>query len=407
MRLLYLTPTAAMGGAERVLLDLLALMRRARPSWPIALVVGNDGPLVADAARLGVKTYALPFPRNFAQLGDAGLASPASWAHFARHALSGGMATVRYLRDLRAVVSSCAPDVVHSNGIKMHLLGALAKPAGAALVWHFHDYPSGRPVTARLVRALQHRCDSVVAVSDSVAADIRRHVSRSMDVRTIWNSVDLERFTPEGPRLDLDALSGLPALSPDVLRIGLVATFARWKGHIVFLDMLRTLAHTHTFRAYVIGGPVYETHASQLSMDELRAAVAERGLTDLVGLTGFVTDTPAAQRALDVVVHASTLPEPFGLVIAEAMATARAVVISDAGGVAEIVSAGQTGLSYPCGSIEHLTSRVRCLLDDPPLRAQLGHAAHAAAIEQFNPNRIVGQMLGLYGNLVRSSAEAA
>ena len=395
-----------MGGAERVLLDLLALMRRARPSWPITLVVGNDGPLVADAARLGVETCALPFPPNFAQLGDAGLASPASWAHFARHALSGSIATVRYLQDLRAVVSSCAPDVVHSNGIKMHLLGALAKPAGTALVWHFHDYPSGRPVTARLVRALQHRCDSVVAVSDSVAADIRAHVGRSMDVRTMWNSVDLERFTPEGPRLDLDALSGLPALSPDVPRIGLVATFARWKGHIVFLDMLRALAHTHTFRAYVIGGPVYETHASQLSMDELRAAVAERGLTDLVGLTGFVEDTPGALRALDVVVHASTLPEPFGLVIAEAMATARAVVISDAGGVAEIVSAGHTGLSYSCGSVEQLTSQVRRVLDDPMLRVRLGHAAHAAAVEQFNPTRVAEQMLGVYSRVQHVGAAA-
>ncbi len=396
-----------MGGAERVLLDLLALMRRARPSWPITLVVGNDGPLVADAARLGVETHALAFPRNFAQLGDAGLASPASWARFARQALSGSVATLRYLQELRAVVSSCAPDVLHSNGIKMHLLGALAKPAGSALVWHFHDYPSGRPVTARLVRTLQHRCDSVVAVSDSVAADIRMHVSRSLDVRPIWNSVDLERFTPEGPRLDLDTLSGLPVAPPGVPRIGLVATFARWKGHIVFLDMLGRLAQTHTFRAYVIGGPVYETHASQLSMDELCAAVAERGLTDLVGLTGFVRDTPAALRALDVVVHASTLPEPFGLVIAEAMACARAVVISNAGGVAEIVSPNRTGLSYPCGSVEHLTGRVRSVLDDPQLRDRLGLAAHAAAIEQFSPNRMVSQMLDLYDRLTRSSAEAA
>ena len=159
MRLLYLTPTAAMGGAERVLLDLLGLLRRARPSWPIKVVIGNDGPLAADAARLGVETSVLPFPRDFAQLGDAGLATPASWVHFARHAVGGSIGTVRYLKDLREVVSSFAPDVVHSNGIKMHLLGALAKPAGAALVWHFHDYPGGRPVTARLVRTLQHRCD--------------------------------------------------------------------------------------------------------------------------------------------------------------------------------------------------------------------------------------------------------
>ena len=395
-----------MGGAERVLLDLLALLRTIQPSWPLQLVIGNDGPLAADAARLGVETIALPFPRDFAQLGDAGLATPATWAHFTRHAMRGSMATVRYLHDLRAVVSAFKPDVVHSNGIKMHVLGALAKPKDAALVWHFHDYPGGRPVTGRLVRALRRRCSAIVAVSESVASDVRTAVGTSIDVRTVWNSVDLDRFTAEGTSLDLDALSGLPAPPPGTPRIGLVATFARWKGHLVFLDMLRELARTHAFRAYVVGGPVYETHASQLSMAELRAAVSERGLAQLVGLTGFVKETPAALRALDVVVHASTLPEPFGLVIAEAMASARAVVISDAGGVAEIVSNERTGLLYPCRSVEHMTSQVRRLLDDPALRTRLGCSARAAAVQQFNPSRVGAQMLDLYSRFAHARAAA-
>ena len=406
MRLLYLTPTAAMGGAERVLLDLLTLLRRAKPDWPVRLVIGNDGPLAIDAARLGVETIALPFPRDFAQLGDAGLATPSAWSHFARHAVNGSLATLRYRQDLRRVIASFAPDIVHSNGIKMHVLSALAKPTNAALVWHFHDYPGGRPLTRRLVRALRRRCDAVVAVSESVSNDVRATVGGSLHVRTIWNSVDLDRFAPVGPRLDLDALSNLPSAPDGTPRIGLVATFARWKGHFVFLDMLRLLATTHNFRAYIVGGPVYETHASQLSMKELRAAVSERGLSDRVGLTGFLKDTPAALRALDVVVHASTLPEPFGLAIAEAMAAARAVVISDAGGVAEIVADERTGLLYPCGSAEHMTTRVRRLLDNPVLRADMGRAAHSAAIDQFNPTRVSAQILALYADLERTRAAA-
>ena len=395
-----------MGGAERVLLDLLALLRTVQPSWPIQLVIGNDGPLAADAARLGVETIALPFPRDFAQLGDAGLATPATWARFTRHAIQGSIATVRYLQDLRTVVAAFKPDVVHSNGSKMHVLGALAKPKDAALVWHFHDYPGGRPVTGRLVRALKGRCDSIVAVSESVASDIRNAVGKSIDLRTVWNSVDLDRFTAEGASLDLDTLSGLEAPPPGTRRIGLVATFARWKGHLVFLDMLRALAETHRFRAYVVGGPVYETHDSQLSMAELRVAVAERGLAHVVGLTGFVKETPAALRALDVVVHASTLPEPFGLVIAEAMASARAVVVSDAGGVAEIVTNERTGLLYQCGSVQHMTSQVRRLLDDSALRTRLGCSARAAAVEQFNPNRVAAQMLDLYSRFDHTRAAA-
>ena len=60
-------------------------------------------------------------------------------------------------------------------------------------------------------------------------------------VHTIYNSVDLERFNPPGPRADLDALAGLPPLAAAGIRIGLVGTFARWKGHGVFLDALARL----------------------------------------------------------------------------------------------------------------------------------------------------------------------
>ena len=404
MRLLYLTPTAAMGGAERVLLDLLGMIRVARPSWPIGLIVGNDGPMVADAQRLGVSTTVLPFPGDLARLGDSGLSSPANWARFASHAIGGGFSTLGYVRRLRNAVASFSPDLVHTNGIKMHVLGALVRPPGAALVWHFHDYPSARSVTSRLVKSLKSRCNAVVAVSDSVADDLRRELGTSADVRTIWNSVDLERFAPDGPRLDLDALAGLPPALPGVLRIGLVATFARWKGHLKFLEMLHALAGTHDFRAYIVGGPLYETSGSQVSIEELRAAIARFQLTQVVGLTGFVKDSAAALRSLDIVVHTSTSPEPFGLVIAEAMAAGRSLVVSDAGGVAELVAHEQNALSYQSGNVEAMTRQVGRLLEDRELRLRLGASAHQSAQNQFNPQRVCRQMLDLYAQFDRAKA---
>jgi glycosyltransferase involved in cell wall biosynthesis len=399
VRLLYLNPTAAMGGAERVLLDLLGIVRRAQPSWPLALIVGQEGPLAEDAAALGVDTQVLPFPRDFAQLGDFGLATPATWARFARKAVGGSVSTTRYIGQLRSAVAAFHPDVLHSNGIKMHLLGALAKPRTAKLLWHFHDYPSARPVTNRLVKALKHRCDGVIAVSHSVAADIRHELGPSLPVHAIWNSVDLARFAPDGPRLDLDALAGLPPGDATLPRIGLVATFARWKGHKVFLEMLAALKPVHPFRAYIIGGPLYETQDSQVSMDELRASIDRLGLAGRVGLTGFVKDAAAALRALDVVVHASTSPEPFGLVIAEAMAAGRCVVISDSGGVAELVADRETGLTYHAGDVKEMAAQVRTLLDDSSLRIRIGQAAHSAAGRQFDQQRMCVQLLDVYAQV--------
>ena len=398
MRLLYLTPTAAMGGAERVLLDLLGMIGSARPSWTIGLIVGNAGPLVEEARRLGVATTVLSFPSGLAKLGDSGLLTPAQWLTFARHAAGGSLSTLEYARQLRAAIREFAPDILHSNGIKMHVLGALMRPSGSALIWHFHDYPGARPITSRIIRSLRTRCSAVVAVSEHVAADIRSELGSSIEIRTIWNSVNFSRFSPEGPRSDLDALSGLSPAAPGTIRIGLVATFARWKGHLLFLNMLSRLRPGRPFRGYIVGGPLYETDASQVSMKELRDEVHRLGLEGRVGLTGF-TDAATALRSLDVVVHASTLPEPFGLVIAEAMTVGRAVVISGGGGIAELVTPGVTGLVYPTGDVETLTRHVSGLVDDDEWRTRLGEAAHATALRQFRPDRMARSVLDLYSHL--------
>ena len=74
MRVMYLSAEAELGGAERSLLDVLASMRRAQPSWPLHLVAAADGPLVHEAAQLGVTTVVLPFSRALSRLGESGAA---------------------------------------------------------------------------------------------------------------------------------------------------------------------------------------------------------------------------------------------------------------------------------------------------------------------------------------------
>src|SRR6185436_5987649 len=117
-------------------------------------------------------------------------------------------------------------------------------------------------------------------------------------------------------------------------------------------------------RGYVVGGPLYQTDGSQYSMEELRARADELGISARIGFTGFVSDPAAAMRALDVVVHASIEPEPFGLVIAEAMACGRPVIVSDAGGAAEIVTSGVNALVNSPGDADALADRIAQLAAD-------------------------------------------
>jgi glycosyltransferase involved in cell wall biosynthesis len=305
---------------------------------------------------------------------------------------------------LRRAVRRERPDVVHTNGLKMHVLAAWTRPRGAALLWHIHDYVSRRPLAARLLRQRAGACDAIVANSKSVAADAAHAIGAGPALHAVWNAVDLSRFSPSGPVADLDALAGLPPAPDGVVRVGLVATFARWKGHHTFLEALARVPGSLPVRGYIIGGPLYETAGSQVSLYELRADVAARGLTSRVGFTGFIADAAQAMRALDVVVHASTDPEPFGLVIAEGMACGRPVVVSRAGGAAEITTPGVDALAYLPGDAGQLAECLVSLVANAGLRRRLGDAGRATAERVFDRRRLAVDMTPIYEQLARLRA---
>jgi len=401
VRIAFLNPTGELGGAEASLLQVLASLREARPSWSLHLVVASDGPLAGRARACGVPTTVLPFPASLARLGEWGRRN----GFVDRAALMTGVCraavpTTAYVARLRDILRDLDPDVLHTNGLKMHVLGIWARPPRAAVLWHLHDYLGARPFSSRLLRRYVARCAGIVANSHSVADELRALFGSGVHVYPLHNAVDLDQFSPEGPVLDLDGLAGLPPAERGVVRVGLVATFARWKGHGTFLKAFAKLPSALRVRGYIVGGPLYQTDRSQYSMEELRACAEELGISSRFGFTGFVTDPSSAIRALDVVVHASTEPEPFGLVIAEAMACGRPVIVSDAGGAVEIVAGGVNAVVHPPGDADALADRIAQLVADLPLRKRLGEAGRATAVERFTRTRLAAALAPVYEALV-------
>jgi glycosyltransferase involved in cell wall biosynthesis len=340
-------------------------------------------------------------PPSLARLGEYAARSGAGRAALAGRLLAAGPEVARYVRRLRRALLRHAPDALHSNGLKMHALGAWAcrgRRAPAA-VWHFHDYLGARPLMSRVLRASARRCAAAVANSRSVAADVSAALGGRVCVRTVYNAVNLEKFSPAGPAADLDALAGVAPCAPGTLRVGLVATLARWKGHETFLRAMARVPRELNVRGYVVGGALYQTEGSQHGLEDLRRLAAQLGVADRVGFTGHAEDAGGVMRALDVVVHASTEPEPFGLVIAEAMACARAVVTSASGGAAEIVTPGTDALTHAPGDAEELARGIVRLASDASLRAALGRAAHASARVRFDRSRLAAEWVPIYRGL--------
>ena len=396
MRIAFLSVSAEAGGSEVSLLTLLRGLRRLAPDWALDLVVPREGPLASAARDVGVAVHVLPLPARLSRLGEQSARGAAALAGRGASLLLAAGGSALYSRRLAQRLDALRPDVVHTNGFKLHVLGARAVPAGTPLVWHLHEYIGTRPISGALLRRYAPRCAAIVANSRSVAADVRATIGPDAPVTTIYNAVDAAVFAPEGDGVDLDERAALNAAPPGTVRVGLVSTFGRWKGHDTFLRALRALPSDVAVRGYVIGDALYDTTGSQYSRADLERQVAALGLTGRVGLTGFIDRPAAAMRALDIVVHASTQPEPFGLVIAEGMASARAVVVSAAGGAEELVTDGVDAVTHAPGDVEGLSRCIASLARDASLRQRLGAAARATAIRLFDPDAFTRRFIHVY-----------
>ncbi|HKY05695.1 MAG TPA: glycosyltransferase family 4 protein [Blastocatellia bacterium] len=406
MKIVFLSPSGELGGAEISLLDILASLRRAEPAWSLHLIAASDGPLVRRAIAMGVRATVLAFPRPLARLGDAGIAAGnrdrLGLPDMIYKLLAASPSVVGYRARLGRSLKELAPDIVHTNGFKMHILGVWASPPGVPVIWHIHDYVGARAVASRLLRRQAGSCFAAITNSKSVAEDLRMTLGAGLKIHTVYNAVDLDSFSPAGPRLDLDRLAGLARSEDETIRVGLVATFGRWKGHTVFLKALSLLPASLNVRGYVIGGPLYQTDNSQCSLEELRGVARDLGLSDRVGFTGYVEETSSAVRALDIVAHASTEPEPFGMVIAEAMACGRAVIISEAGGASELIERGVNALGHRPGDAPGLAACIKQLALDPDLCARVGRAGRRTAERRFDRARLADELIPIYNRAAQS-----
>ncbi len=401
MKVLFLNPGAALGGAERSLLDLLASYRQGAPEVELEVIVGEEGALIERVRGLGIPIRFVPMPRSIASLGDSAAVGRArALIEIAGRASMAVGPTASYLARLGRAIHESAPDIVHSNGVKTHLFGALVTQR--PLFWHVRDFVGERPLLRWILATTAWRVRTAIAISEAVRADVRAWAP-GLHVELVENAIDVDAFRPEGEALDLDAAAGLPPAPAGTLRVGMIATYARWKGHDVFLDAVAELRQRvpKGFRAYVVGGPIYSTAGSQFSESELRARAKNLGLEELVGFVPFQDRPERAYRGLDIVVHAASRPEPFGRTVVEAMACGRPVVLAGAGGAAGLVRDGWDAVSVSPNDPRALADALAVLNSSPTKRIEIGERGRQTAVRRFRRERLGPAVAALHRSAAR------
>ena len=376
---------ARLSGGELALLRTLPALL---PYLTVTVVLAEDGPLVGALTALGVRVVVLP-------LADAVRNTRRS--QVTRVPLGQAWTLAAYVLRLARLLRSLDADLVHTNTLKAALYGGLAgRLARLPVVWHVRDriaadYLPGPAVAA--VRGLAWLLPSAM----------------------IANSQATLATLPSGRRWGGLAASVVPnALVPDnvvrpelsppgrgeVFTVGVVGRLSPWKGQQVFLAAVAQAFPDRCVRARLIGSAMFGEDAFE---EALREQVRDLGLTETVEFRGFRDDVWAELAELDLAVHCSTLPEPFGQVVLEAMAAGVAIIASAEGGPAEIITHGVDGWLVAPRDAAALAVALRTLAEDEQLRARLAAGGQCTAAT-YTAERTAAGILAVYASVRGRSA---
>ena len=374
VRVVYVDHCARLSGGELALLRLL----RALVEVDAHVILGEDGPLVRRLIEEGISVEVLPMG---AVARDVHRERVTPWTVSSKVVLQTSLYAAALARRLRRL----RPDLVHTNSLKSALYGGVAgRLAGVPVVWHIRDRIADDYLPAaavRLVRAAARRLPTaIIANSRTTLATVSESGALHAVVASPLEVHESARI--QEPR----------AVRSDIFRVGMVGRLAPWKGQHVFLDAFSQAFAHGSERAVIIGAALFGEDWYEA---ELKRRLDVLGLDGRVAFTGFREDMRNALDEMDVLVHASVTPEPFGQVIVEGMAAGLPVVATAAGGPAEIIQDGVNGLLYPPGDAEALAARLRGLSKDARLRARLGAAAHEST-KGFTPEAAAAKVMQVY-----------
>lgn len=368
-RVLALDHVGVLGGAELSMLDIVSGL-----GTDVSVRLFVDGPFREALERRGVDVKVLPMGALAAVKKESLAPSPsavvAAWRMAGVVARAGANARVLYANSQKAFIVAALAGRRGRRPVVWHLRDLLGAP-------HFSALNTQAAVLLANWGAARVIANSQATADAFVAAGGRRPL-----VRVVHNGVDATAFdaVPD------DAVRTLRAqLAPGAGCV--LAVFGRlhaWKGQQVALDALAQLPGD--CHLWIVGAPLFGEQAFEAS---LHAQAARLGVASRVRFLGFRGDIAPLMRAADVIVHASTLPEPFGRVVVEGMLARKPVIATAAGGVTEIIADGTTGVLVPPGDAAALAHAVAALRADPARAAAIAAAGSARARDAFGVEAMV------------------
>jgi glycosyltransferase involved in cell wall biosynthesis len=391
-RVLFFDHTAALGGGEIALANLLRCLDPAKIK-PI-VVLASQGPLVdrlsaiADTHVMSLSPTVVTHSKD--KLGINTL-----------FRLWDALRVFIYICRLALFIRANKIDIVHTNSLKADVIGgAAARLARRPVIWHVRDRIEVDYLPRRVVRAfrlLSHVVPNYV-IANSAATLRTLRLGMYAHGTSIPSGIPIRGRTAVVP--DGTGLTALPEnmSSRSQCHVGLVGRISPWKGQHIFIRAAALVNQRFPeARFFIIGAALFgEARYDQ----EVRRLPRQLGIQHRVEFSGFRNDIEAAIAELDLLVHASTIGEPFGQVIIEGMAAGKPVVATNGGGVPEIVENGRTGILVPMADVNAMAEAICQILSDRAGAQAMGMRARQRVADCFTIEKTARRVEAVYAHLL-------
>lgn len=394
IRVVYFDFAVALGGSVIVLLNTLKSLDRTKydPVLVTALPREEAERIFGD---LQIPIISHRHPVNYVDR-SVFLSRPIFSARWRRRLASyffticAAVANVIPILILLVRIARLRPQLIHThNGIdSMFVALMLRVPA----VLHLHG-PFG--ANSALEVALAKVARKCVCVSKGI---VEMLAAKGVDRK---NLVVLGNPSPI-PVCDIPAVQAYAEkfrLRPSNVLIAHVGRLVPWKGQREFLQAFALVSHKNADAiALIVGADIEELNEAYVR--GLHELVEKEQLQARVFFTGQITDIHNLVAAVDIVVHSSTEPEPFGLVVTEAMAAGKPVVAANIGATVDIVDDGVTGLLADPSSSSELSEAIHSLVVDKEMRREFGVAALKKARVEYSVEHYSKKLEEIYAEVV-------
>ena len=369
---LQVLPALVTGGVERGTVDIANAIVAAGGR---AIVVSAGGPMVVELTRGGAEHITLPIDtKNI-------------------------FAMRKNIKRLAELIVEHSVDIVHARS-RAPAWSAYyaAKRTNRHFITTFHGTYGHGNWLKRWYNSIMIRGEQVIAISDFIGGHVRQiYGVPATKIKVIHRGIDLERFDTRKVSaqrvIDIAKKWRLPDGKSIVMLPG---RLTRWKGQIVFIEAVKKL-NLENVQCLMVGSD----QGREDYRRELESEIERHGMDGVIHVIDHCDDMPAAYMLTDIVVSASTEPEAFGRVVAEAQALGRPVIATNHGGAKETIIEGQTGWLTPPGDADALAEAIKIVLDlDEDARTTFAERAIQHIRDNYSKADMCARTLDVYNSVL-------